>query len=41
MITERTVDAHIKAIRRKLREVDEREAVVTHRSVGYSLNDVW
>lgn len=35
---ERTVDAHIKTIRAKLREVDaNNEAIVTHRGMGYSL----
>jgi two-component system catabolic regulation response regulator CreB len=35
---ERTVDAHIKTLRAKLREIDANsEAIVTHRSMGYSL----
>ena len=35
---ERTVDAHIKTVRAKLRKVDaESEAIVTHRGMGYSL----
>lgn len=35
---ERTVDAHIKTLRAKLREVDaNNEAIVTHRGMGYSL----
>ncbi len=35
---ERTVDAHIKTLRAKLREVDENsEAIMTHRGMGYSL----
>ena len=35
---ERTVDAHIKTVRAKLRTVDENcEAIVTHRGMGYSL----
>lgn len=35
---ERTVDAHIKTLRAKLRQVDsETEAIVTHRGMGYSL----
>lgn len=35
---ERTVDAHIKTLRAKLREVDAtNEAIVTHRGMGYSL----
>jgi two-component system catabolic regulation response regulator CreB len=39
---ERTVDAHIKSLRAKLREVEpEVEAIVTHRGVGYSLREDW
>lgn len=35
---ERTVDAHIKTLRAKLRKVDaETEAIITHRGMGYSL----
>ncbi len=35
---ERTVDAHIKTLRAKLREIDtQSEAVITHRGMGYSL----
>ena len=35
---ERTVDAHIKTLRAKLRSVDNAsEAIVTHRGMGYSL----
>jgi two-component system catabolic regulation response regulator CreB len=35
---ERTLDAHIKALRAKLRVVDtQTEAIITHRGVGYSL----
>ncbi len=35
---ERTVDAHIKTVRAKLRKVDaDTEAIVTHRGMGYSL----
>ncbi|MBC7755947.1 MAG: two-component system response regulator CreB [Bdellovibrio sp.] len=35
---ERTVDAHIKTVRAKLRKVDtDSEAIVTHRGMGYSL----
>lgn len=35
---ERTVDAHIKTLRAKLRSVDRQtEAIVTHRGMGYSL----
>ena len=36
---ERTVDAHIKTLRAKLREVDaNQEVIVTHRGMGYSLS---
>lgn len=35
---ERTVDAHIKTVRAKLRSIDANcEAIVTHRGMGYSL----
>ena len=35
---ERTVDAHIKTVRAKLRKIDTvNEAIVTHRGMGYSL----
>lgn len=35
---ERTVDAHIKTLRAKLREVDKNsDAIMTHRGMGYSL----
>ena len=37
---DRTVDAHIKGLRAKLREADsELDAIVTHRGVGYSLRE--
>ncbi len=37
---DRTVDAHIKTLRAKLRAIDpEAEAIVTHRGTGYSLHD--
>ncbi|MCL4126094.1 UNVERIFIED_CONTAM: hypothetical protein GTU68_066404 [Idotea baltica] len=37
---DRTVDAHIKSLRAKLREADsELDAIVTHRGVGYSLRE--
>jgi two-component system catabolic regulation response regulator CreB len=40
--TERTVDAHIKSIRARLRAVrDDCEAIVTHRGLGYSLRETW
>ena len=35
---ERTVDAHIKTLRAKLRSIDtQSEAIITHRGMGYSL----
>lgn len=34
---ERTVDAHIKTLRAKLRAVDPEELIETHRGLGYSL----
>lgn len=38
---ERVVDTHIKALRSKLREVDDTaEPIVTHRGLGYSLRTV-
>lgn len=36
---ERTVDTHIKTIRRKLNEVADDDPIVTHRGIGYSLRD--
>lgn len=39
---ERTVDAHVKQIRHKLKLLKpEIEAIVTHRGVGYSLREKW
>ena len=39
---DRTVDAHIKSLRAKLREVASgADAIVTHRGVGYSLKEDW
>jgi two-component system catabolic regulation response regulator CreB len=36
---ERTVDAHIKTLRAKLRTIDAKsEAIITHRGMGYSLH---
>lgn len=36
---ERTVDAHIKTLRAKLRAIDtQTEAIITHRGMGYSLH---
>ena len=41
MSLERTIDAHIKAIRAKLRVVDpEQDCIITHRGFGYSLREV-
>lgn len=35
---ERTVDAHVKTLRAKLREIDaDNETIITHRGMGYSL----
>lgn len=40
MSLDRTVDTHIKTIRRKLRSVDpDQEWIVTHRGIGYSLKE--
>lgn len=40
MSLERTVDAHIKSIRKKLRDVlPEDDPIVTHRGVGYALRE--
>ena len=40
MSLERTVDAHIKTIRAKLRQVDDMvDPIVTHRGFGYSLKE--
>ena len=37
---ERTVDAHIKTLRAKLREIEaDSEAIITHRGMGYSLQN--
>lgn len=39
---DRTVDAHIKTLRAKLREVSaEVEAILTHRGSGYALREDW
>ena len=35
---ERTVDAHIKSLRAKLKKVAKRDLIVTHRGFGYSLD---
>ncbi|MCP5177868.1 MAG: two-component system response regulator CreB [Moraxellaceae bacterium] len=34
---ERTVDTHIKTLRQKLYQIDNKEVIITHRGVGYSL----
>ena len=37
---DRTVDAHIKNIRAKLRSIDpESDPIITHRGIGYSLRE--
>lgn len=37
---DRTVDAHIKTLRAKLKKVNEAaQAIITHRGIGYSLNE--
>ena len=39
---ERTVDAHIKSIRAKLRSIRaEPNPIETHRGLGYSLRETW
>lgn len=41
MTLERTVDAHIKTIRHKIREIDSKEEyIITHRGSGYSFNEL-
>ena len=37
MSLERTVDAHIKTIRKKLKSVNQIDPITTHRGLGYSL----
>lgn len=37
MSTERTVDSHIKNLRKKMKAVRDKEAIITHRGLGYSL----
>jgi len=39
MSLERTVDAHVKSIQAKLKDIIETEYLITHRGVGYSLKD--
>ena len=39
---DRTVDAHIKSLRAKMKKVDaEEEPILTHRGMGYSFKDDW
>ena len=39
MSLERTVDTHIKTIRKKLRELSDEDLIITHRGIGYSLKE--
>lgn len=39
MSLERTVDSHIKSLRMKLKENEPAEIIVTHRGVGYSIDE--
>lgn len=39
MSLERTVDSHVKSLRMKLKEIDPNEIIVTHRGVGYSIDE--
>jgi two-component system catabolic regulation response regulator CreB len=40
MSLERTVDTHVKTIRKKLREIaPDEELIITHRGIGYSLKE--
>ena len=38
MSLERTIDAHIKSIRKKMRLIIDAEFIITHRGIGYSIN---
>ncbi|MCK5243417.1 two-component system response regulator CreB [bacterium] len=39
---ERTVDAHVKSMRKKMKKVSPRhEVILTHRGLGYSLKEDW
>jgi two-component system catabolic regulation response regulator CreB len=39
---ERTVDAHVKSLRAKLRTIrPDHDPIVTHRGLGYSLKEDW
>jgi two-component system, OmpR family, catabolic regulation response regulator CreB len=37
MVTERTIDSHVKSLRRKLSQAYPEQLIITHRSAGYSL----
>jgi two-component system, OmpR family, catabolic regulation response regulator CreB len=37
MVTERTIDSHIKSLRKKLAQAYSEPMIITHRSAGYSL----
>lgn len=39
MSLERTVDSHIKSLRMKLKESESAEIIITHRGVGYSIDE--
>jgi two-component system catabolic regulation response regulator CreB len=39
MSLERTVDSHIKSLRMKLKENESSEIIITHRGIGYSINE--
>mgnify|MGYP005731813387 FL=1 len=39
MSLERTVDTHVKTIRRKLKRIADEDPIVTHRGVGYSMRE--
>lgn len=39
---ERTVDTHVKSLRAKLKVVQpSKDPILTHRGIGYSMNEVW
>ncbi len=39
MSLERTIDAHIKNIRAKMKALSDKEVIITHRGLGYSLSE--
>jgi two-component system, OmpR family, catabolic regulation response regulator CreB len=39
MSLERTIDTHVKALRMKLKALDPREFILTHRGIGYSFTE--